>query len=83
MPTDTPIVLEPALEKRAQQHAQQLGISLADYIAQLITQDLGNPVPISNPSIIFNLGDSGGTDIARDKDHLLGAAISFDLYETS
>ena len=75
MPIETPIVLEPELEKQAQQRAQQLGVPLADYIRQLITQDLENPVPASDPSIIFNLGDSGGSDIARDKDRLLGAGL--------
>ena len=82
MPADTPIVLEPELEKQAQRRAQQLGVPLSDYISQLITQHLDNPAPASDPAIIFTLGDSGGTEIDRDKDRLLGAAISFDLHET-
>ena len=76
MSTNTPIVLEPELEKQAQQRAHQLGMPLADYIRQLIAQDLENPAPANDPSIIFNLGNSGGTDIARDKNHLLGAALA-------
>ena len=78
MPTDTTIVLEPELEKQAQQRAQQLGVPLADYIRQLITRDLEHPMPTSDPSMIFNLGNSGGTDIAHDKDRLLGAALAND-----
>jgi hypothetical protein len=37
--------------------------------------DLGNPRAKVDPSIIFNLGNSGGSDIARDKDKLICQAF--------
>ncbi|MGA2252640.1 hypothetical protein [Terracidiphilus sp.] len=38
-------------------------------------QDITNPRRKPDVSSIFNLGNSGGTDIARDKDAMIAAAV--------
>ncbi len=69
--------------RRAHARAAELGISLAEYMRRLVTQDLGDTEtpgfaetgPDSKPDIssIFDLGASAKpTDIARDKDKLTG-----------
>jgi hypothetical protein len=72
----TQIALDSEIQRNARERAAQLGISLAEYIRRLINSDLGDRGPQANPSILFDLGDSGATDIARDKDRLLGEAVA-------
>lgn len=62
--------------RKAKQRASQLGVSLAAYLRTLIERDLGQGKPAVEPSSIFDLGDSGGSDIARFKDEMLGDAIT-------
>ena len=71
----TQITLEPQTQRRAKQRASELDISLAEYIRRLVNRDLGEPEPSSDPSRIFGLGSSGGSDIAREKDAMIGAAF--------
>jgi hypothetical protein len=62
--------------RRAQAKAAQLGISLAEYMRRLLAQDLGAPPPKADISIMFDLVDEGPpTDIARDKDKMIGEAL--------
>jgi hypothetical protein len=64
------------MQRRAQARAAELGISFAEYVRRVIAQDLGEPKPKADVSIIFDLGASDEpTDIARDKDKLLGEAV--------
>lgn len=70
------ISLEPEMHRRARERATQLGISLAEYFRRLVARDLGQPRQRVDPSAVFNLGSSGGADIARDKDAMLGAAMA-------
>ena len=66
------------LKRRAQAKAAQQGISLSEYLRRLIAQDLGPPKSTrkADISIIFDLCDSGEpTNIARDKDKLVGEAV--------
>lgn len=64
------------MQRRAQAKAAQLGISFAEYIRQLIMNDLGKPEPRADISVIFDLCDDGPpTDIARDKDKMIGEAV--------
>lgn len=74
MTSRTQITLSPELQKRAKERASQLGISFAEYIRRLVAIDLKEPAPPTEPSAVFDLGGSGGSDIARDKDKLLGEA---------
>ena len=69
------ISIEPDLQREMRRKAAELGISIAEYVRQLIGQDLGNHAPTADASRVFNLGRSGGTNIARDKDQLVAAAI--------
>lgn len=64
------------MQRRAQAKAADLGISFAEYVRRLVANDLGEPKPKADISIIFDLGASKEpTDIARDKDKLLGEAV--------
>ncbi len=38
-----------------------------EYIRQLVHRDLDGPEPAADPSVIFALGGSGGSDIASDR----------------
>ena len=69
------ITLEPELQRRARKRASDLGISLAEYIRRLIARDLGSAVPSGDPSAIFDLGSSGGSDIAKNKDVMIAQAF--------
>lgn len=70
------ISLEPEMRRRIRARAGDLGISIAEYVRRLVAQDLGKPVPTADPSDVFDLGNSGGTDIASNKDELIGQAIT-------
>jgi len=78
MMTRTQISLDSEVQRRCRERAAQLGISFAEYIRRLLERDLGNPAPRVGPEAIFDLGDSGDTNIARDKDRLLGEAVTAD-----
>jgi hypothetical protein len=68
--------MDPELQRRAQAKAAELGISFAEYIRRVVAGDLGEPRK-SKPDIstLFDLGASSGpTDIARDKDKMIGQA---------
>lgn len=71
----TQITLNPELQRRARQRAADLGCSLAEYIRRLVTRDLGGTQPKADVSQIFDLFDSGGSNIARDKDKMIGQAL--------
>jgi hypothetical protein len=61
--------------RRARRRAEELGISLAEYVRRLVDQDLqGIPRP-ADVSALFDLGRSGGSDIARHKDEHVGEAV--------
>lgn len=69
------ISLLPEEQRRAKERAGQLGISFAEYIRRLVARDLGEQPTPADTSALFNLGESAGTDVARDKDELLGEAF--------
>jgi hypothetical protein len=75
MMTRTQLSLDSEALRRARSKAAQLGISLAEYFRRLLSRDLGEPAPSADPSRIFDLGDSGGSNIARDKDRMIGEAF--------
>ena len=56
--------------------ARELGISLAAYVRRLVARDLARPEPAADPAAVFNLGDSGGSDVARHEDRYLGEAVA-------
>jgi hypothetical protein len=72
----TRITMAQDLQQRAQAKAAALGISFPECIRRLVAGDLGEPKR-SKPDIstLFDLGASRGlTDIARDKDEIIGQA---------
>jgi hypothetical protein len=78
MPVRQQISMPLALKRRAQAKAAQQRISFAEYLRRLIAQDLGPPKPRHRPdiSVIFDLAKGGPrTNIARDKDKMLGEAV--------
>ena len=70
-----PIDLGAELNALAIRKAGDLGISTAEYIRGLVEQDLAQPDPNSNTSVVFGLGDSGGSDIAVDRKAATAEAI--------
>ncbi len=71
----TQITLDPELHRRARRKAADYGISLAEYVRRLIAGDLGEVSSPADRSVVFNLGDSGGSDVARDRDRLVAEAV--------
>ena len=72
----TQITLEPEIQRRARQRATDLGISLAEYVRRLVARDLGNAPTKADPALVFDLGKSRGSDIARDKDAMIVEAFA-------
>jgi hypothetical protein len=72
----TQITMDPEMQRRAKAKAAERGISLAEYIRQLVAGDLEPAKPAYDITQIFDLGASEEpTDIARDKDKLIGEAV--------
>jgi hypothetical protein len=63
-------------QRRAQARAADLGISFAEYVRRLVERDLGTTKPKVDISVIFDLVKDGPpTDIANDKDKMIGEAV--------
>lgn len=72
----TQITMDPEMQRRAHAKAAELGISFAEYVRRVIAHDLGEPKPKADVSMIFDLVKDGPiTDIARDKDKMIGDAV--------
>jgi hypothetical protein len=72
----TQITMDPEMQRRAQAKAAELGLSFAEYVRRLVASDLGEPKPKADISLLFDLGASSEpTDIARDKDKMIGEAV--------
>ncbi len=76
MTARTQITMDPEMRRRAHAKAAELGISFAEYVRRVVAQDLGEAKPKADISMIFDLiKDGPPTDIARDKDKLVGEAV--------
>jgi hypothetical protein len=72
----TQITMDPELQRRARKKAAELGMSFAEYVRRAIARDLGEPKRKADISVIFDLIKDGPvTDIARDKDKMIGEAV--------
>ncbi len=72
----TQISMDSETQRRAHAKAAELGISFAEYIRRLVANDLGESKPEFDISSIFGLIDEGPpTNIARDKDEMIGEAL--------
>ena len=76
MTSRTPILLDPDMQRRAHEKAAQLGLPLTEYVRRLVARDLANGELSTNPSLVFDLGTSDGSDVARDKDPMLEEAVA-------
>jgi hypothetical protein len=77
MMSRTQITLDPDLQRRARQRAAKLGVSFAEYVRRVVEQDLGGKrAARRGAAAVFDLGSSGGADVARDKDEMVGAAFA-------
>ncbi|MGH2572704.1 MAG: hypothetical protein ACRDGU_04355 [Actinomycetota bacterium] len=79
MMSRTQLSIDPELHRRAKQRAADLGISLAEYLRRLVARDLEGPFETADPAIVFNLGDSGGSDVASEKDLYVGEAVEAEI----
>ena len=71
----TQITLEPEYHRRARQRANDLGVSLAEYMRRLVVRDLSHTKVVAGIESIFDLGSSGGSDIARNKHSMIAEAF--------
>ena len=76
MMTRTQLSFEREMLHRARAKASQLGLSLAEYVRRLVAEDLGEPISSPDLSVIFDLGASGGSNVAREKNEMLRRAFS-------
>jgi hypothetical protein len=53
----------------------ELGISLTEHVRRLVAAELEGPSPEADPSAVFNLGSSSGSDVAREKGAMLAEAL--------
>lgn len=75
MMSRTQVTLETQTHRRARQRASELGVSLAEYVRRLVAHDLAGPQGEVDVKCMFDLGKSGGSDIARNKDAMIAAAF--------
>jgi hypothetical protein len=69
------ITLEPEFHRRARKRAGDLGVSFAEYVRGLVIRYLSRPKATAGIDSIFNLGSSGGSDIARNKHSMIAEAF--------
>ena len=77
MMAKTQITLESEMQRRARQRANDLGVSLAEYLRRLVARDLSRPETANHVDCVFDLGASGGSDIASQKDSRIAEAFQF------
>ncbi len=75
MMAKTQITLGTEMQRRARQRANDLGVSLAEYFRRLVARDLARPETAARVDRIFDLGSSGGSDIASQKDSMIAEAF--------
>jgi hypothetical protein len=75
MMAKTQITLGTEMQRRARQRANDLGVSLAEYFRRLVARDLARPETAAHVDRIFDLGSSGGSDIASQKDSMIAEAF--------
>ena len=66
MTAQTQITLEAEMQRRARQRASELGVSLAEYFRRLVARDLTRPRATIDLDRIFDVGNSGSSDIAKN-----------------
>ena len=69
------VSLTPEEHRRARARAAELGVSFAEYVRRLVARDLGEERRSGDVGGLFDLGDSGGSDVAKDKHRYVGEAV--------
>jgi hypothetical protein len=69
------VTLDPEMHRTARKRAAELGISFAEYVRGLVARDIAVPRKKADPSILFALGRSTESDVARDKDRMIAKAF--------
>jgi hypothetical protein len=72
----TQITLHRELQKRARRRASEIGVSFAEYVRQVVARDLASPQTEADVASIFDLGSSGGSNVARDKRAMIADAFA-------
>jgi hypothetical protein len=75
MMSRTQIMLESETHRRARRRASDMGVSLAEYVRRLVARDMATAAPKADVASVFDLGRSSGSNIARDKDAMVGEAF--------
>jgi hypothetical protein len=75
MKVRTQITLDLETQKLARRRASEIGVSLAEYVRRVLERDLVSSRRKADVASIFDLGSSGGSDIASKKDAMIGEAI--------
>lgn len=75
MMSRTQITLDREVQRRIAKRASEQGISFAEYIRRLATRDLAGLEPKADVSMVFNLGSSGGSNVAKNKDAMIAEAF--------
>ena len=76
MMSRTQITLEPEVQRKARRRASDMGISFAEYVRRLVVRDLGGAKSSASPAAMFDLGSSGGSDIAKNKRAMVAEAFA-------
>ena len=71
----TQVALGNEIQQRARQRANDLGVSFSEYVRRLVARDIARPEAVANVACVFDLGSSGGSDIARNKDAMIAEAF--------
>ena len=71
----TQITLEAETQRRARRRASELGVSMAEYVRRLVARDLARPEASADPAAVFDLGRSERSNIAAEKDAMIGEAF--------
>lgn len=74
----TQIMLDAEDHRRAKRRAGELGVSFAEYVRRVLARDLGGDRPSTDPTELYALFDSGGSDVATHKDRYLDEAFAED-----
>jgi hypothetical protein len=72
----TQITLEPEMQRRARRRADDLGLSLAEYVRRLVARDLNSLRAKVEPQSVFDLGRSGESDVAKNKRAMIAEAFA-------
>ncbi len=64
------------MHRRARQRASELGVSLAEYVRRLVTRDLASPQTKVDVTCVFDLGNSGSSNIAKNKAAMIADAFN-------